>query len=734
VGKTFSRLKREIFVAGYNSINGKNHALYEDFSNLSSLDVLGQDSKDDSGWADGSGKIFPRKSVAADLDGDGIDEVVIVTLVPSTDKILINKGVYKNKTFTVTQIREIDAPDSISETFLYYTTRVAYWNLIAADLNGDNKKECIFTFSRKGGRATDRPYVYVLDNDLNVTTLDIWPYLNGYPTDPVANATNNWYPRVTAADYDQDGKDEICLMLGVESGNFTATYVILDDKDAGYSKLAGGTVSSTVGSISQGNVIAADFTGDGLPDTVFFGDISNGDANLLILLQTTLDGSFKPQFEVVHSVDNKVPVIKGIGIPPLAAGDVDGDGAVELFFYNSLQRYKDGKFTALPNANVMFPDQDDTYEVVMGDITGDQKDDMVSFTGSGKLRLFYYASGAYKAVVKEIAGYSSYETGCLPNVDDDSFILLDTGQRELLFSDPHVIAVLASPPYYEGVNEDGDGGTSFGYSKSSGTSSSNSVGFSVGVSVGSSFEAPFGLASAEFESSLTSSFSWAQSNSVEISESWGWNNTIAQDLVVFTAIPFDVYYYEVLKSPAGDEAKPGDILTVNVPRKPQPYHTPLPEYNKGVPEEYQVKVNHTLGSPGTYFTTAQRDQQKSMSSSKGLFSTTTQMTAGSGSGSTTINIEKVSGEDASFSFDLEREIEAKVGVGSIQVGVSAGFSYGYETTSSVSSGTYIEGTVPAIPTASYKPTLDFKWGLMAYPKRDPNQNYIFVTYWTDFLN
>jgi hypothetical protein len=81
-----------------------------------------------------------------------------------------------------------------------------------------------------------------------------------------------------------------------------------------------------------------------------------------------------------------------------------------------------------------------------------------------------------------------------------------------------------------------------------------------------------------------------------------------------------------------------------------------------------------------------------------------------------------------------REIEAETKAGSIQVGASAGFSYGYETTSSVSSGTYIEGTVPAIPTASYKPTLDFNWGLMAYPKRDPNQNYIFVTYWTDLLN
>jgi hypothetical protein len=73
-----------------------------------------------------------------------------------------------------------------------------------------------------------------------------------------------------------------------------------------------------------------------------------------------------------------------------------------------------------------------------------------------------------------------------------------------------------------------------------------------------------------------------------------------------------------------------------------------------------------------------------------------------------------------------------VKLGGVKIGLSAGFSYGYESTSSVSEGTWIEGTVPAIPTEHYSNDLDFKWGLMAYPKREPNQQYIFVTYWTDF--
>jgi hypothetical protein len=140
LGKIFSRPKREIFLAGYNLGNGKHHALYEDFDNLSSLTLLGQDSKNDSGWADGTGPLLPRNSVAADLNGDGIDEVVIVTLMGATDRILVNKGEYKNRAFTVTQMREFAAPESVSQTLYNNNLRLAYWNIIAADLNGDNKR------------------------------------------------------------------------------------------------------------------------------------------------------------------------------------------------------------------------------------------------------------------------------------------------------------------------------------------------------------------------------------------------------------------------------------------------------------------------------------------------------------------------------------------------------------------------------------------------------------------
>ncbi|MDR2150980.1 MAG: FG-GAP-like repeat-containing protein [Spirochaetaceae bacterium] len=735
LGKTFSIPKREIFVAGYGSesgINGKSHALYEDFEN-STWTILGQDTKADAGWAGGE---LPRKSVAVDLDGDGVDEVVILT-VTNTDKILINKGVYKNKSFTVTQVRELTAPESRNAMLPDDSADLEHigWSLIAADLNGDGRKECVFTLPGNEGA-----YMYILNNNLAVDkhvdlTQEYWL------TKPEGH---RYFARVTAADYDQDGKDELCFIYGVNTSNFYASYYILDDKDENFSELTHGNVSNSTANMKLGNVIAADFTGDGLPDTVFYGQSGNDNNNyvLIFLKTTTLDANFRPVFAMVESANWSTGKRNGtIVIPTLSAGDVDGDRKSELYAWDWLWTYNntlnefEQKTIFGSGVDVFDNDYYDVFDAVFGDVTGDQKDDLVVFYGWKKVYILYYDSGAYHTIAPEISTSGSWgETGCLPNVDNDSFILRDTGERELLFTDPHVIAVLASPPYYAGVNEDGDGGTSFGYSKGKESSSSNTVGFSVGASIGTKFAAPFGLAEAEFKTTITTSFGWTQSKSKEITESWGWNTPIGQDTVLFTAIPFDVYYYEVLSAPPEEDAKPGDKMTINVPRKTQHCHVPLAQYNAGVKADQRITVNHTLGAPGTYFTPAQRDAQKSAAGDKGLFSTNTQMTAGQGGGSTTINIETVTGTEDSFAFDLGIEVSAE-GVGaSLLVGASAGFSYGYETTSSVSEGTYIEGEVPAIPVESYNSSLDFDWGLMAYPKKDGNQEYILVTYWIDPIN
>jgi hypothetical protein len=138
-------------------------------------------------------------------------------------------------------------------------------------------------------------------------------------------------------------------------------------------------------------------------------------------------------------------------------------------------------------------------------------------------------------------------------------------------------------------------------------------------------------------------------------------------------------------------------------------------------------VNHTLGEPFSYYTPTERNTLKTQAGNKGLFSTNTKMTAGSGNQSTTISMESATTEESTFEYNMETKVEAKAKAGGVVVGASAGFQYGYGSTSSVSQGTSIEGEVPAIPSDYYTADKDFDWGLMAFPWND----YIFVTYWTD---
>jgi hypothetical protein len=140
---------------------------------------------------------------------------------------------------------------------------------------------------------------------------------------------------VTTADYDQDGKDELCLMIGVNSDGFNAPYVVLDDKDANFAELHKGEVGNTSMRLRIGNLVAGDFTGDGLPDTAFYGYTINGDGKNLLLLQTTLNNQFTPVFEWVVSA-NKHLSTGGHRIPRLAAGDVDGDRQADLYASNHL--------------------------------------------------------------------------------------------------------------------------------------------------------------------------------------------------------------------------------------------------------------------------------------------------------------------------------------------------------------------------------------------------------------
>jgi hypothetical protein len=330
---------------------------------------------------------------------------------------------------------------------------------------------------------------------------------------------------------------------------------------------------------------------------------------------------------------------------------------------------------------------------------------------------------------------------CLPNVDKDSYVLEFTG-HELLYTDPIIETVIASPPYWEGINEEGSGGTTYGTSSGSGSGSGHSGGFAAACSIGAEYEDPLGLFGAEFKVSVENSMNWGSSKSKEVTETWSYNTGVGEDKVVFTAIPFDVYYYKVITAPSNDpvgpsggKLKPGDTMVINVPRQPGTFNQELNYYNTHNGTTWDVVLPHTLGSPLTYTTQSGaagiKEGSKQGGKARGLYSTKG-MTVGVGdTGNTGQSVEEMTSEEKSFDYGVELSIEGEMKAGGVTVGASEKFNYGYGVTNSVSSSIFIEGEVPDIPTALHTTALDFKWGLLMYPTTGTGQAFNLVTYWVD---
>ena len=704
----FSPLK-EIYFAGYYYYAGRSQYLVDDCQ--ANLEGLYTSPADDS-WVASQYK----NCIGADVDGDGLDEVVIVYFGGSTPNGTLNLKVIDNQNGTFSEYNKVIVSGIESlPNFPQYQPGLA-----GGDLDKDGKDEVIMSFSYYAYIIEDKDHNYELTSK---------------------NYSNSSTLYVATGDIDGDSQDEFIITYyygsnaycDIFDGDFTNPFAIRYNYTLHAANL-GHTFEQRV------HVCMGDIDGDRLDEIVFHGESEPGHERWSICVMDDAKNDFKWLDFFTWTFLETLPYLANGFSPALAILDYNGDGLDDIFASNAIYDYKVGSSTGHPespkNTNIeriklIF--NDTVVNVYTGDVDGNaddplRKDEIVYFY-DGKFWIGGQdAQGNHQHQVVVNAGCNIYSIICLANVDNDTPVIGYTGNHELLFTDPTVVAALACPPYHSNSGQNIEScGTSFGKSTAQGAEETESTGFSVGFSVGYEYEDPFGVSKASFKITVENSLDWISCQSSEIEKYIAYSSGPGEDKVIFTAIPFDVYYYTIVSSP--DPSERGNPMTINIPRKLQTLSVSRKFYNANNgdhPDIGETVLDHTIGNVWSYPTLAERDV---LLADEGLFSM--ESPVGVGSGSITVGIRKSQAQGTGTYSDFSVKVESEVGSGGFTVGASAGFHYGHEYMITNTESTIYEGTVGDIPDVYYNPDKAYTFGLFAYPSEHGGQAFTVVNYWVE---
>jgi hypothetical protein len=356
------------------------------------------------------------------------------------------------------------------------------------------------------------------------------------------------------------------------------------------------------------------------------------------------------------------------------------------------------------------------------------------FNNDGIAELEYSFGGTLSVMdtdgdgVDELMSFPYDSSSCVLDVSGADFKAVYDEHR-VQFTNPHVLAVVASPPHWDNVNYTAEGETSYGQTTSGASSLETSAGLSVGMSLGFEVEDIFGLFGLEFEASIKESVSTTFSQTSSWEESISYTTPQGEDMVVFTAIPYDLYYYKVVEVPTGSTYKVGDYYTVNLPRRPVKSQAELGYYNNIMENQYRIAVKHTVGDPKSYYTESEKNAFRTQFPA-GIFSSGSR-TVGQGSSTTTISRSQMTETEKGKGIETEVSLKVEVEAFNVKVGLETALTAGISYSNSVGQGTDIEGCVASMPADAYgDANKRFDWGLMAFPQYVTGSTYFLVTYWT----
>ncbi len=678
----------------------------------------------------------PHASTAARLGADGKESIVSVVFTPKSTALSQgdNQGTVSVIVWNGTK-QSIYDPLKGAAFDLYlcgWGSLVAQANnelsLASGDLTGDGKDELGFCVGNR---------FIILDGRLTTVLYDGWATGSGSADTDIATMHPS---RVAAGDIKGDGAVEFITTYGSAKTNAVGSYKIYGGSTP--TQIATGTLAG--GSCPLGlmyaNVALGDIDADGRKEVVFAGrqDLSANPCNVVAALWDATSSNL-----VFLSKGYSISVAGGDWaynpIPPLVAfnpklGTVsskDEKSSDILLAWDTVLAYEAGEFT-LGYKGLTTIARPVYADVAVADINYDNQDELISLSSVGGVGFEVYSLGTGNSFTRTTipATVGSYMSLCTADLSGQSLVLQYLG-TSVKYTNPQLVAVLASPPYYkayESAASLGNCSTSFGKSTGGGSGSANSFTLSASFSVGVNDDCPLWGTAAEEEVKYTlgASFTYGYQSEREVIYSHVYSTMAGSDAVIYSCIPFDVYSYKVLSSPNAEAV--GTTVTVDIPREPQIVSMERSLFNALPGNTLAIGssiLSHSIGDPYSY---PNYKAIKDACANGGGIYDVTGTTSPSGDGLFNSSVVSVSSSNSTtVGGGLSVTASVQVTVLGCLFGAEAGFSDDFEYSVTTTESTEISGVVPGSGEAT-----PFGFGIAGYNLTIPSLQaapFMVVTYW-----
>ncbi len=698
--------RKELYVAGGPVVNGEKELMLDD--GAQGYASLPLNRYPDQTWINAQYK----NGIAVDVDDDGREELFIVYFAPGSGALKYMLLDPQAGTTPFTGV--IDAHASADSLDIF-----AQPSLATGDLDGDGRPEIAVGFGKlyvlsnlHDGQATIVSRSYE-KNDVNVAigNIDLDPADELVVTHTETKTTVKGMYEIFDGDLTQP----------FESGELRVTDSQNQDHLFAEAQVA-------IGEVDVGNAR------DHVADIVFHGRrvSPGGDAwHLFLMRYTPTPKAPTTQHFAFRSALFYTGAAAASSPRQLTLTDLDGDGVKEIYGWGRVVDFTaDGTF-ALRYGDVVA----DWPRALAANIDSDRRDDLLVATNT---RLLVYGLDALDnwVIKKDLSGGAVAVNSpvlAAPNIDDDSAIVRYDGEYELLFTNPQLVAVMASPPWQAGVGQDVDSTTAtYGKTQASTVVEGQSLGVSIGFSVGFEYESDLFQSGVSAKTTFEAAFDFYANQSKTLETYHSDTTAPGTDKVIFTTVPFDVYYYTIVSSPRASEV--GKRVTVNLPRQPQVTGSSIEFYNAhnggGLDVDARILM-HTAGDVWSYPSVDDRNRLLSEAEQKSpgyqrLWNGPAQVRE-SGSSLLGLSTKQGSARGASMDFSTTFEFEGKTG--GATVGTSVGFHYGHSWEFSSEQGAVFEGSVGAIPAPAFSEWA-YCYGLMVYPQVLAGQRFVVLNWWT----